>query len=75
MVGDARTATGSDFTPVLAGVQEWVAGADLALWHREVPVAPDRVATGYPLLGAPREIVAALAATVVAPPEGEARVG
>lgn len=63
VVSDARTAAGLDFTPMLAGVQDWVAGADLALCHMEVPVAPDGVASGYPLFGAPKEVVAGLAAT------------
>lgn len=63
VVSDARTAAGLDFTPMLAGVQDWVAGADLALCHMEVPVAPDGVASGYPLFGAPKEVVTGLAAT------------
>lgn len=54
----ARTPDGGyDFTPLLAPLRPWVAGADLALCHLEVPVAPDGVApSGYPLFGAPVEI-------------------
>ncbi len=43
VVADARTADGYDFTPEMAPVQDWIAGADLAICHMEVPVAPDGV--------------------------------
>jgi poly-gamma-glutamate capsule biosynthesis protein CapA/YwtB (metallophosphatase superfamily) len=47
-----------DFTPLLAGLDTWVQGADLALCHLEVPVAPKGTApSGYPLFGAPPGLV------------------
>ncbi|MFE6969814.1 CapA family protein [Isoptericola sp. NPDC057653] len=47
-----------DFTPLLAGVDPWVQGADLALCHLEVPVAPKGTPpSGYPLFGAPPGLV------------------
>lgn len=54
----ARTEDGGyDFTPLLAPLRPWVAGADLALCHLEVPVAPAGTPpSGYPLFGAPAEI-------------------
>jgi poly-gamma-glutamate capsule biosynthesis protein CapA/YwtB (metallophosphatase superfamily) len=60
-----RSAGGSDdpdFTPLLAGIDAWVQGADLALCHLEVPVAPKGSApSGYPLFGAPPGLVRDLA--------------
>ncbi|WP_129336816.1 CapA family protein [Cellulomonas endophytica] len=51
-----------DFSPLLAPLDPWVRGADLALCHLEVPVAPPGVApTGYPLFGAPAALVGDLA--------------
>jgi poly-gamma-glutamate synthesis protein (capsule biosynthesis protein) len=59
----AATAAGHDFGPLLAPSRPWVAGADLALCHLEVPIAPDGTEpTGYPAFGAPRELAAGLAA-------------
>jgi len=59
----ARAGSGYDFGPLLAPVGPFVAGADLALCHLEIPVAPAGVApSGFPLFGAPAEIVPALAA-------------
>ncbi|WP_402467872.1 CapA family protein [Isoptericola aurantiacus] len=53
---------GSDFASLLDGLDDWVAGADLALCHMEVPVAPEGTApSGYPLFGAPEGLVPALA--------------
>ena len=47
----------TDFTPLLAGVNEWVAGADLAICHLEVPlIRDDQEATGFPLFGARRQL-------------------
>lgn len=64
VVASARNGDGYDFTPALSPVQPWVAGADLALCHLEVPIAPDGTPpSGYPMFGAPREIAAGLAAT------------
>lgn len=54
----ATGADGIDYSPLLAGIDPWVAGADLALCHLEVPVAPPGVApSGYPVFRAPAEIV------------------
>jgi len=48
----------ADFTPLLAGLDAWVQGADLALCHLEVPVAPKGTdPSGYPLFGAPPGLV------------------
>lgn len=51
-----------DYAPMLAPLQPIVGGADLALCHLEVPIAPspDRV-RGYPVFGAPPELVAGVA--------------
>lgn len=54
----AAVSGGFDYSPLLAGIDPWVAGADLALCHLEVPVAPSGVApSGYPVFRAPRAIV------------------
>lgn len=48
----------TDFSPLLAGLDLWVQGADLALCHLEVPAAPRGTSpSGYPLFGAPSELV------------------
>lgn len=55
---------GYDFEPGMAAVQEWISGADLALCSMEVPLAAEgEEPTGYPLFGAPGELVPGLAAT------------
>lgn len=61
---NAETGDGGwDFTPLWEAVTPWVQGADLALCHLEVPVVPEGAApSGYPVLGAPRELVANLGA-------------
>ena len=58
-VNDSATGpAGIDYSPLLSGIDPWVAGADLALCHLEVPVAPRGVPpSGYPVFRAPREIV------------------
>lgn len=57
----AAAGSGYDFTPLLAPLDAWVAAADLALCHLEVPVAPAGTApSGYPVFGAPAEIAADL---------------
>ena len=62
VLDSARSAAGYDFGPLLAPLGPWVAGADLALCHLEVPVAPAGTApSGYPTFGAPPELAAALA--------------
>lgn len=59
----ARTRAGYDFAPVLDPLDPWVASADLALCHLEVPVAPTGSApSGFPVFGAPVELAAGLAA-------------
>jgi len=64
VVADAKTADGGyDFSPELAALDPWIQGADLALCHFEVPVAPAGTKpSGYPIFGAPVQIVAALKA-------------
>lgn len=58
----ARTPDGIDFRRLLAPLDPWVQGADLALCHLEVPVAPPGSApSGYPVFGAPAELVRDLA--------------
>jgi len=58
----AATADGYNYSPLLTGLDAWVQGADLALCHLEVPLAPEGVApSGYPLFGAPAQIIPALA--------------
>ncbi|MBD5788147.1 CapA family protein [Cellulosimicrobium terreum] len=55
-------AGGYEFSPLLAGMDRWVTGADLALCHLEVPIAPAGVPpSGYPIYGAPVELVRDLA--------------
>ncbi|MGP7961331.1 CapA family protein [Sanguibacter sp. A247] len=59
----ARTGDGYDFRPLLAGLDAWVQGADLALCHMEVPVAPTgRPVSGYPMFGTTPALVRDLAA-------------
>lgn len=60
----AATGDGYDYTPLMAGVRDYIAGADLALCHMEVPVAPDQGRiTSYPVFGAPVQLVRDLART------------
>ncbi|MEL7976164.1 CapA family protein [Isoptericola sp. F-RaC21] len=62
VVRSAGGAADPDFSPLLAGLDPWVRGADLALCHLEVPVAPRGTEpTGYPLFGAPPALVRDLA--------------
>ncbi|WP_407342385.1 CapA family protein [Pengzhenrongella phosphoraccumulans] len=50
-----------DLTPLLAPVDPWIRGADLALCHLEVPVNPPGVApSGYPLFSTVPAVVQAL---------------
>lgn len=63
VMSSARSGSGYDFTTLMAPVEDWIAGADLALCHLEVPIAPEGTApSGYPMFGAPEEIAADLAA-------------
>lgn len=62
VMASARVAGGYDFSPLLAGLDPWVSGADLALCHMEVPVAPkNRAVSGYPLFGTSSDLVRDLA--------------
>ena len=58
-VNDSATVpAGIDYSPLLSGIDRWVAGADLALCHLEAPVAPPGTQpSGYPVFAAPEEIV------------------
>ncbi|GEM00301.1 CapA family protein [Cellulomonas terrae] len=61
VLSSARTADGYDFGPLLGPLDPWVQGADLALCHLEVPVAPAGTPpSGYPLFGTPPAIAAGL---------------
>lgn len=64
VLADARVAAGTyDFGPLLAPMNPWIQGADLALCHMEVPITPPGVApSGYPLFGSPPEMAASLKA-------------
>ncbi len=47
-----------DYSPLMAGIDPYVAGADLAICHLEVPVAPEgQSPSGYPMFAAPAELV------------------
>jgi poly-gamma-glutamate synthesis protein (capsule biosynthesis protein) len=62
VVRSASTSGTTDFSPLLAGLDAWVGGSDLALCHLEVPVAPPGSApSGYPMFGAPAELARDLA--------------
>ena len=64
VVTSATTAEGIDFTPLMAAVAPYIAGADLALCHMEVPVTPPGTSpSGYPMFAAPPELVTSLAAS------------
>ena len=58
-VNDSATGPdGIDYSPLLSGIDPWVAGADLALCHLEAPVAPRGTPpSGYPVFAAPGELV------------------
>ncbi|WP_082104628.1 CapA family protein [Demequina soli] len=59
----ASTAGGYDFTALMTGVRPYIEGADVAICHMEVPVAPKGVApSGYPIFSAPSALVRDLAA-------------
>ena len=52
-----------DFTPMLEATRAWSEGVDLALCNMEVPLSmPGETPSGYPLFGAPKQIVGNLAA-------------
>ncbi len=52
-----------DFAALMENVRPYIEGADLALCHLEVPIAPPgSEPSGYPMFAAPPELVPALAA-------------
>ncbi len=62
VVSSATTSAGIDFSPLTEQIRPYIAGADLALCHMEVPVAPPGTApSGYPMFGSPREMIPDLA--------------
>ncbi|WP_324653224.1 CapA family protein [Georgenia sp. H159] len=62
VINTAATGSGYDFAPMLAATADYTRGADLALCNFEVPLAPPGTApSGYPMFGAPEELVADLA--------------
>lgn len=62
VVDSATSGAGIDFSPLTAAIKPYIEGADLALCHMEVPVAPPGTApSGYPMFGAPIEVVRDLA--------------
>lgn len=51
-----------DFTPLIEATRAWSQGVDLAICNMEVPLSrPGEKPSGYPLFGAPEQIVANLA--------------
>ncbi|HET9873377.1 MAG TPA: CapA family protein [Propionibacteriaceae bacterium] len=53
-----------DFAPLLAGMRPVIAGADMAICHEEVPLAPDGGPyRNYPIFAAPPEVVDAIKIT------------
>ncbi len=61
VLNSAKTSDGYDFNRLMDPVRGYVSGPDLALCHLEVPVAPPGTQpSGYPIFGAPKEIVGAL---------------
>lgn len=54
----ARTSGELDFVPLMEGINPFVQGADLALCHLEVPVAPAGTAlSGYPMFNGAPELI------------------
>jgi poly-gamma-glutamate synthesis protein (capsule biosynthesis protein) len=46
-----------DYSPLLAGADPWIAGADLAICQLEVPLAPDGVKpSSYPIFATPPQL-------------------
>lgn len=61
VVRHARETGVVDFVPLMAPVQPWIAGGDLAICNMEVPLAPPGTQpSGYPMFGAPTELAANL---------------
>jgi len=58
VIASAKTKGGYDFSPLLAPLDPWIQGADLAICHLEVPIAPPgKKPSGYPVFGSPAQIV------------------
>jgi poly-gamma-glutamate capsule biosynthesis protein CapA/YwtB (metallophosphatase superfamily) len=63
VVADASVPGGYDFSRLLAPMDPWIQGADLALCHMEVPIAPAGTAlSSFPIFGGPIQIAAGLKA-------------
>lgn len=56
---DSKTDTGYDFSHIYTGVKDYISGSDIAFINQEVPL--DGSVSAYPVLGAPKEVAAALA--------------
>jgi hypothetical protein len=62
VIASATTSDGYDFAALMSPVRDFVANPDLAICHLEVPVAPPGTKpSGYPIFGAPKEIVQGIA--------------
>ena len=57
VVTSATSGSTIDFSRQFAPVKPFIAGADLAICHMEVPVSPDGRYSGWPLFSAPAELV------------------
>ncbi|MEA4919561.1 MAG: CapA family protein [Clostridiaceae bacterium] len=55
---DSKTGTGYDFSHIYKGVKDYISGSDIAFVNQEVPL--DGSVSAYPVLGAPKEVAAAL---------------
>lgn len=63
VLNSARHGESYDLTSLWGQIDPWVAGADLALCHLEVPLVPlEQEPTGYPLFGAPTSVAEDIAA-------------
>ena len=52
-----------DFTTLMAPVADYISGADIAICNMETPVVPrDQQPSGYPIFGAPQDLVDDMAA-------------
>jgi poly-gamma-glutamate synthesis protein (capsule biosynthesis protein) len=61
VVTSARVSGDYDFEPLMRNIRPFIADADLAICHLEVPVAPmGQQPSGYPVFAGPRELVTAL---------------
>ena len=62
VMDSARVSGGYDFSKQFAPTEDYIKGADIALCHMEVPVAPKgQKPSGYPMFAAPRQLVTDLA--------------